>query len=81
MIYWKQHFQNWVFCREELNVANQLKTKIGQERPEEKALVLKEVSEEAKEQEGPGLWTKGQMTSEVDKIKTKHKFMLSGRKK
>lgn len=55
MIYWKQHFQNLVFCREELNVANQLKTKIGKERPEEKALVLKEVSEEAKEQEAPGL--------------------------
>lgn len=37
---------------EELNVANQLKTKIGQGRPEEKALVWREASEEAKEQKG-----------------------------
>lgn len=58
---------------EELNVANQLKTKVGQERREEKALVLREASEEAKEQKAPTLWTKGQTTSELDKIKNKHK--------
>jgi len=50
-----------------------VKTKIGQERPEEEILVLRELSEGAKAQKVPGLWTRGQMTSGVDKSKSKHR--------
>lgn len=47
-------------AREVLNVANQLKKKIGCKRPEEKALVLREVTEEFKEgKKAPELWAKG----------------------
>lgn len=74
MICWKQNFQNWVVSRGRTKCCQPTETKIEQERPEEKTLVLREASEEAKVEKAPGLWIK--RTTDIRsklKWKTKHR--------